>query len=54
MNRDELIKKIADDLLDNDLLNVQDCSHTDALLNDVIAVIAKGLQDYQLLQGIMI
>lgn len=54
MNREELIKKIADDLLDNDLLNVLDCSDTDALLSDVIAIIAKGLQDYQLWQGIMI
>ena len=52
MNRDDIAKAIAEDLLDNDVLDENNFSHdTAAIIQYVQNVILEHIKDYSLLCG---
>lgn len=54
MNRNDIAKSIAEDLLNNDVLDENNFSYdTDALLNYVQKIILEHIKDYSLLSGVI-
>jgi hypothetical protein len=51
MTKLELSKSIAQDLLDNDCLNLADIPGLDKLLDTVTDLIMYRLEDYKMLRG---
>lgn len=51
MDRNELFQRIAEDLLDNEILNEKDYPTTELLLDEVKQIIAHRMEDYIILHG---
>ena len=46
MTKSEICKRISEELLEEELLNVADASSVESLVQDVTNIISKHLEDY--------